>query len=95
MLKLVKHHEGDFILSGELTRETVKDIDELKNIAGLTNNCIKFDLSAVTRVDTAGLAWLIHLLTNFKQQGLSLELQNIPEQLHKLMQLGQVNHLFE
>ena len=47
------------------------------------------------RVDTAGLAWLIHSFAEFKQQGTRLELQNPPEQLQNLMQLGQVTTLFE
>ncbi|WP_414704862.1 STAS domain-containing protein, partial [Pseudoalteromonas prydzensis] len=42
-----------------------------------------------------GLAWLIHSFAELKQQGIHLELQNIPEQLQKLMQLGQVTNLFE
>ncbi|MDN3379467.1 MULTISPECIES: STAS domain-containing protein [unclassified Pseudoalteromonas] len=87
--------EQQFRVSGELTRNSIA-AERLINKNSQTNHKTwYFDLSDVSRVDTAGLAWLIHSFAELKQQGIRLELQNIPDQLQKLMQLGQVTTLFE
>ena len=85
----------EFILSGELGHETVAEIEFSKKFKLNDVNRIIFDLSAISRVDTAGLAWLIHTLSELQQQNKHLTLRNIPEQLQKLMQLVQVSQLFE
>ncbi|MBH0041519.1 STAS domain-containing protein [Pseudoalteromonas sp. SWXJZ10B] len=84
-----------FRVNGELTRNSIGDEQLLNNKLLTKHEIIYFDLSGVSRVDTAGLAWLIHSFAELKQQGIRLELQNLPEQLQNLMQLGQVTTLFE
>ncbi|TMO77261.1 anti-sigma B factor antagonist [Pseudoalteromonas sp. S3776] len=87
--------EQHYRVSGELTRSSIGN-EQLLNVQSLSKHkTIYFDLCEVMRVDTAGLAWLIHSFAEFKQQGTRLELQNPPEQLQNLMQLGQVTTLFE
>ena len=81
--------------SGELSRNSIGDEQLLNKQLQTKHKTIYFDLSGVSRVDTAGLAWLIHSFAELKQQGIRLELQNPPEQLQNLMQLGQVTTLFE
>ncbi len=87
--------DDQFRVSGELTRNSIGH-ERLLNMKPQTKHKTwYFDLSEVSRVDTAGLAWLIHSFAELKQQGIHLELQNSPEQLQNLMQLGQVTNLFE
>lgn len=87
--------EQHYRVSGELTRNSISAERLLNKNPQTSHKNWYFDLSEVSRVDTAGLAWLIHSFAELKQQGVHLELQNIPEQLQKLMQLGQVTNLFE
>ena len=87
--------EQHFRASGELSRNSIGDEQLLNKQIQTKHKTIYFDLSEVSRVDTAGLAWLIHSFAELKQQGVRLELQNPPEQLQNLMQLGQVTTLFE
>ncbi|MBD1581037.1 STAS domain-containing protein [Pseudoalteromonas sp. S16_S37] len=88
--------ESDLIqVSGELTRNSLVDERLLNQQIENVQSVRYFDLSEVSRVDTAGLAWLIHSLGKLQQQGKRLELKNIPDQLHNLMALGQVSNLFE
>ncbi|KAF7769348.1 phospholipid transport system transporter-binding protein [Pseudoalteromonas undina] len=82
-------------VTGELTHNSIGNERLLNTKRQTKHKTLYFDLTEVTRVDTAGLAWLIHSFTEFKQQGIRLELQNPPEQLQNLMQLGQVTTLFE
>ncbi|MCF7501471.1 MULTISPECIES: STAS domain-containing protein [unclassified Pseudoalteromonas] len=87
--------DDQFRVSGELTRNSISH-ERLLNMKPQTKHKTwYFDLSEVSRVDTAGLAWLIHSFAELKQQGVRLELKNSPDQLQKLMQLGQVTNLFE
>ncbi|KTF14143.1 lipid asymmetry maintenance protein MlaB [Pseudoalteromonas sp. H105] len=87
--------DHEFRISGELTRNSIPAERLLNKHSQSNHKTWYFDLSEVSRVDTAGLAWLIHSFAELKQQGIRLELQNIPEQLQNLMQLGQVTTLFE
>ncbi|NOU53078.1 STAS domain-containing protein [Pseudoalteromonas sp. JBTF-M23] len=88
--------ESDLIqVTGELTRNSLVDERLLNQQLENVQSVRYFDLSEVSRVDTAGLAWLIHSLGKLQQQGKRLELKNIPDQLHSLMALGQVSNLFE
>lgn len=82
-------------ISGELTHHSIDDKQLLEAASHSEHSTLYFDLSELLRVDTAGLAWLIHIFSQYKQQGIRLELQNPPEQLQNLMQLGQVTTLFE
>ena len=87
--------EQHYRVSGELTRSSIGN-EQLLNAKSLSKHkTIYFDLCEVMRVDTAGLAWLIHSLGQLKQRDIRLELKNTPEQLQNLMELGQVTTLFE
>ncbi|MBS0849606.1 lipid asymmetry maintenance protein MlaB [Citrobacter sp. JGM124] len=72
-------------LSGELNSENLSPLWEQRKevVMGVTT----FDLSALTRVDTAGLALLIHLVAEAKKQGNEVELYQISENLQTLVQL--------
>ncbi|GEK08800.1 STAS domain-containing protein [Pseudoalteromonas sp. McH1-7] len=90
--------KGEIVLTGELTRASLPSALKQSAIVQLLKNAqstVYFDLSKVSRVDTAGLAWLIHSLGQLKQRDIRLELRNTPEQLQNLMELGQVTTLFE
>lgn len=94
-LQFSPQQEGVVAIKGELTRNSLIDERLLNQQLQSTQSVLYFDLSEVSRVDTAGLAWLIHSLGQLQHQGKRLELKNIPEQLHNLMALGQVSNLFE
>ncbi|MBE0364990.1 phospholipid transport system transporter-binding protein [Pseudoalteromonas ulvae UL12] len=94
-LNLELKASGEFVVSGELSAETVANFTFMQKFPDISSNCIIFDLSDVSRVDTAGLAWLIHTLSELQQQNINLSLHHVPEQLQRLMQLVQVSQLFE
>lgn len=72
-------------LEGELNSETLLPLWQQRQevVSGVT----VFDVSGLTRVDTAGLALLIHLIGQAKQQGNEIELRQMSENLHTLVQL--------
>lgn len=72
-------------LEGELTSETLAPLWAQRSevVSGITI----FDLGGLTRVDTAGLALLIHLVGQAQQQGNHVELRQMSENLHTLAQL--------
>ena len=72
-------------LSGELNSENLLPLWEQRKdvVMGIT----AFDLGGLARIDTAGLALLIHLIALAKQQGNEVELYQISENLQTLVQL--------
>lgn len=78
------------VLVGELTRQTVMQISK-KNIKQiLTQSNLVLDLQQVTRIDTAGLAWLFYLLEQAMAARCQLSFSNIPAKLNKLINLSGV-----
>lgn len=87
---MVKHlswqRDGQVLsLEGELNSDTLLPLWEQRQevVSGVT----VFELSGLTRVDTAGLALLIHLIGEAKQQGNDIVLRQMSENLHTLVQL--------
>ena len=82
--------QGQNVLIGELTRQTVMQIPQ-KNIKQLiAQQSSVVDLTKVTRIDTAGLAWLFYLLEQANTTQCQLTFSNIPDKLTKLISLSGV-----
>lgn len=77
-------------LSGELTRHSIMQIkkDSIKELFLLPSTTL--DLAQITRIDTAGLAWLFYLLEQASVYDCQLSFVNIPTKLDKLIRLSGV-----
>lgn len=96
-LTLVTQKPGHFVLQGDLNRDSVPLCKQQTFLAlkkfsqtSKTESAI-LDMSGIAHADTAGLAWLINLLKNCKQQNILLELKNIPETLVNLAKISDVD----
>lgn len=72
-------------LQGELDQDTLNGLWDAREQAMQGVSVI--DLSDVSRVDTAGLALLIHLVDRTKQPGQAVRLESVSENLRTLAQL--------
>lgn len=96
-LEVHNEQQGCFVLAGELNRHTVvkgwpernKDFQQVAK----NNQPIKIDLSGVSHIDTAGLAWLVDMIAEQKKQGLSISLLNCTDSLLKLAKISDVHSL--
>ncbi|GAA0860212.1 STAS domain-containing protein [Aliiglaciecola litoralis] len=83
---------GAFKLSGALNMDTVMSCwperDSVIEDAKSKNQKVTLDLAEVDQVDTAGLAWLVHLTRACHQQKVELNLANVPESLINLAKLS-------
>ena len=72
-------------LQGELDQDTLNALwqDRAQVMQGVS----VIDLSGVSRVDTAGLALLLHLIDGAKQSGQTVRLDSASENLRTLVQL--------
>ncbi len=77
-------------LSGELTRQTVMKITKKRLKQLFLPSTIIVDLAQVTRIDTAGLAWLFYLLEQAHLVNCQVSFANIPTKLEKLISLSGV-----
>lgn len=76
---------------GELSRRTVTNTFEKKTSRLLSQSEHVFDFASVTKVDTAGLAWLLLMIERAGQKNISLSCINIPNELTKLAKLSAVD----
>ncbi|WP_114327477.1 STAS domain-containing protein [Candidatus Colwellia aromaticivorans] len=77
-------------LSGELTRHSIMQITKESIKALFLPSSTTLDLAQITRIDTAGLAWLFYLLEQANIEGCQLSFVNIPTKLDKLIRLSGV-----
>jgi phospholipid transport system transporter-binding protein len=75
--------------SGELNRDTVVQFWPFKPLQSLQGSAV-FDLAALKHVDTAGLAWLIQVLSQAKAKSLQVQLRGMPAQMHSLATVSDV-----
>ena len=95
-LKVVELPKDYYQLQGELNRNTIPKSDALaiveKSYQSLTSDkIITLDMAGVKHADTAGLAWLMNLLKDSRQQNVQFELNNIPESLINLAKISDVD----
>lgn len=85
--------EDELTLTGELTRHslTSKNYQELNNILKIKKLVI--DLAAVSKTDTAGLAWLLFLVEQAKKHNSELFFINVNDDLIKLAKLSSADSL--
>ncbi len=90
--KVALNH-GTLTISGELSRHSVSDIKDGGYENWFAHGAINVDLSNISKVDTAGLAWLFYLLEQAQRYSCHLSFSNIPEKLTKLITLSGVDGL--
>ena len=79
------------IFSGELTLLTIDNSFEKKSKRLIKSGKIIFDLTNISKVDTACLAWLLAMLELSAKKGCQLTFDNLPIGLTKLAQLSRVD----
>ncbi|OAN16547.1 anti-sigma B factor antagonist [Photobacterium jeanii] len=93
-VKWQKRADGDYCLSGRLERDTVSAFWRQRAAWLPTESQVTLDLSAVERVDSAGMVMLLHLCQAVAHSGGHLTLHHVPEQLNTLLRLSHVDSLF-
>ncbi|MDD1792021.1 STAS domain-containing protein [Enterovibrio makurazakiensis] len=93
-LAFEKRINGDYCLSGELDRDTVPPFWSRRAEWLPSDSHVVLDLSLVKRVDSAGMAMLLHLQQQLNVNQQTLILSNTPSQLKVLLQLSNVESLF-
>lgn len=77
-------------LSGELTRHSIMQISKNSINKLFLSSSTTLDLAQITRVDTAGLAWLFYLVEQASISDCELAFINIPTKLNNLISLSGV-----
>ena len=83
--------ENNNFLTGELTRQTVMQISKKQIKQLISQPFLIVDLNQVTRIDTAGLAWLFFLIEQANNANCQLSFSNVPTKLYKLIGLSGVD----
>ncbi|AWL12954.1 hypothetical protein HMF8227_02502 [Saliniradius amylolyticus] len=91
-VELVEQGEGQFQLKGQLNRDTVVSLPASPE-AFWQQDSVSIDLGALEHTDTAGLAWLLALVAESREQKTELTYQSVPELLLKLAKISDVDRL--
>lgn len=91
--KLERVADGHWRVTGALALETVRDLWKRKSALLTPGGQVTFDLAAVERTDSAGLALLVSLLREARASGTTLQFANIPDQLRSLARLSGIDDL--
>ncbi len=86
--------DGHYCLSGRLEHDTVSTFWRQREEWLPQQLAVTLDLSALERVDSAGMVMLLHLCQYIEQSGGQLTLCKMPEQLSTLLRLSHVDSLF-
>ncbi len=87
-----KYSEG-YQISGELTRDTVPQLWNQLQFWQPTQKELKVCLKNTTRVDSAGMVMLIHLIQHAKNFHCHIMLDFVPEQLRMLFRLSNIESM--
>jgi len=77
------------LFSGKLDRDTLMMYSPFTLLNRLSGKVI-FDFSALTNVDSAGLAWLIQQIARARTMNLQIEITKVPAQLLSLAKVSAV-----
>ncbi|TPG62226.1 lipid asymmetry maintenance protein MlaB [Ewingella americana] len=80
-----EHQPPRLILRGDLDRETLLPLWNQRRT--LMNQVKTLDVAGLQRVDSAGLAMLVHLRAQAEQEGVTLALSGITDRLSTLIAL--------
>jgi len=86
----IKVNNDTVHLAGELTRFTIITVSDKKLAALFFSTKLIVDLQQVSKVDTAGLAWLFHLFEQAQLAKCQLLFANLPAKLDNLIKLSGV-----
>lgn len=92
----VAQQENTLALKGELVIETVPIVEKQNQglIASLSNfEQANISFEHVSKVDTAGLAWLLNFAAALRKSGIKVNVQQPPEALIKLSRLSNAESL--
>ncbi|MBO9489585.1 STAS domain-containing protein [Endozoicomonas sp. G2_1] len=85
------------LISGRLTQATVPALTKkiVKKLLQLPSgqSALTLDLSKLTHVDTAGLAWLLYVIEQAHKANVAVTLSELPEDLINLTRLTGVDDL--
>ncbi|MGI5308006.1 STAS domain-containing protein [Rheinheimera sp. WS51] len=81
-----------FRFEGALNRDTLMLHSPFALLNTVTDK-VQFDFTALSTIDTAGLAWLLQQLAKAKSSKLQIELCNVPQQLLSLADVSAVRAL--
>ncbi|OOF21400.1 anti-sigma B factor antagonist [Salinivibrio proteolyticus] len=82
-------------LSGRLDRDTVPAFWRQRSQWLPNDSALSLDLSGLSRVDSAGMAMLLHLDKALKEKGQAVRYSGMPEQLKLLLTLSNIEAFFD
>lgn len=85
---------GHYTVEGELSKVTVPGVwRESKGLLQAATDNLVFDLQAVTRTDSAGLALILEWMTIARKKNLQIHFRNLPAQLWEIAKVSDLDEI--
>lgn len=94
-LNLTEDSPGVWHLAGSMTTFSVSDAQKKLNAARPSSGSWIIDCQAVTRIDSAGIAYFLSCIRFAKRQSIQLSIKNLPQEVVALMEAQGVKALIE
>ncbi|WP_051275431.1 STAS domain-containing protein [Aestuariibacter salexigens] len=91
-LEITVQNDSRVSISGDLDRHTLGKNYSQQYAASIANGGA-FDLQGVSKVDSAGLAWLLNIVRDSQKAGSNVVFENVPERLLALAKLSDADGL--
>lgn len=85
----ITQQQQHLYFKGDLNRDTLMMYSPFTLLNTMSGK-VTFDFSALTNVDSAGLAWLIEQVARARTMNLQIEIQHVPAQLLSLANVSAV-----
>lgn len=89
MALTISQQDQSMVFSGQLDRDTLMMYSPFTLLNSVSGK-VTFDFSALTNVDSAGLAWLIQQIARARTMNLQIEITKVPAQLVSLAKVSAV-----
>lgn len=86
----IESENEQLVVTGDLTRDNISTQFEKRSYQLINRNSANINLSNVSSVDTAGLAWMLVVVEHANHGNNSIQFIDIPEELQKLAKLSAV-----
>ncbi len=94
--KIIKKEQELYVIEGELNMQTVPSLSQqlVKLFPQIEEQNITFDLTSVTRSDSAGVALLVEIIQLAKSSNLNLSFTELPQQMQDIAALSGLLDIF-
>jgi len=90
-----EYTDGVYKINGDLTFERASEVFKAIDFSNIEENHIEVDLGGLEQSDSAALAVMLEWMRQAESRGKQIQFSKIPAQLEKLIEMADLQKIFE